>query len=175
MLIATIETQLGNMVAGSVEEGICLCEFSDRNTLEAELNDLKKYLQQEICEGENHHIKNLRLQLNEYFDGTRKLFDIPIIAPGTEFQKKVWNELLNIPYGATITYQQQSNALKNPLSIRAVASANGKNRISIIIPCHRVIGTDGSLTGYGGGLHRKKWLLNHEKKHAGKPFNNTLF
>jgi len=175
MLIAKIETQLGDMIAGSVEEGICLCEFSDRNILKAELNDLKKYLRQEIDEGENDHIKNLRLQLNEYFAGTRKLFDIPIIAPGTEFQKKVWNELLNIPYGSTISYRQQADALKNPLAIRAIASANGMNRIAIIIPCHRVIGSNGSLTGYGGGLHRKKWLLDHEKKHSSMPFDNTLF
>jgi AraC family transcriptional regulator of adaptative response/methylated-DNA-[protein]-cysteine methyltransferase len=175
MLIAKIETQLGAMIAGSVEEGICMCEFSDRNTLESELNALKKYLQQEIHEGENDHIKNLRRQIDEYFAGTRKLFDIPLVTPGTEFQKKVWNELLNIPYGATRTYQQQAAALSNPLAIRAMASANGMNRISIIIPCHRVIGSDGSLTGYGGGLHRKKWLLDHEKKHSGAPFENTLF
>ena len=175
MLIAKIETQLGDMIAGSVDEGICMCEFSDRNTLKAELDDLKKYLQQEIVEGENDHIKNLRIQLSEYFAGVRKLFDIPLVIPGTEFQKKVWNELLNIPYGYTISYRQQAEALKNPLAIRAVASANGMNRISIIIPCHRVIGSNGSLTGYGGGLHRKKWLLDHEKTHSNIPFENTLF
>jgi len=175
MLIAKIETQLGDMIAGSVDEGICMCEFSDRNTLKAELDDLKKYLQQEIVEGENDHIKNLRLQLSEYFAGVRKLFDIPLVIPGTEFQKKVWNELLNIPYGYTISYRQQAEALKNPLAIRAVASANGMNRISIIIPCHRVIGSNGSLTGYGGGLHRKKWLLDHEKTNSNMPFENTLF
>ena len=175
MLISNIETQLGVMIAGAVDEGICMCEFSDRNTLEAELNDLKRYLKQEIIEGENDHIKNLRLQLNEYFAGTLKFFDIPLVTPGTEFQKKVWNELLNIPYGVTRSYKQQAAALNNPLSIRAVANANGMNRIAIIIPCHRVIGSDGSLTGYAGGLHRKKWLLDHEKKHSGTTLNNTLF
>ena len=175
MFIAQIETQLGTMIAGSVEEGICILEFSDKNNLEAELNKLKKYLKQEIIEGENDHIKNLRFQLDEYFAGTRKHFDIPLVMYGTEFQKKVWNELINIPYGATISYQQQADAMQIPLSIRAVANANGMNRISIIIPCHRVIGSDGSLTGYAGGLHRKKWLLDHEKKYSGKPFNNSLF
>ena len=175
MLIDKIETQLGIMIAGSVDEGICMCEFSDRNSLETELNDLKRYLQQEISEGENDHIKNLRLQINEYFAGTRKLFNIPLITPGTEFQKRVWNELMNIPYGSTISYLQQAIAINNPLSVRAVANANGMNRISIIIPCHRVIGSNGSLTGYGGGLHRKKWLLEHEKKYSGIPFDNTLF
>ena len=175
MLIAKVETPLGDVVAGAVDEGICLCEFSGGNRLEAELDDLKKYLRQEIVEGENDHIKNIRIQLNEYFAGTRKHFDIPLVTPGTEFQKKVWNELLNIPYGRTVSYRQQADALKNPLAIRAVANANGMNRISIIIPCHRVIGSDGGLTGYGGGLHRKKWLLEHEKKHSGMPLNNTLF
>ena len=175
MLIARIETQLGDMIAGSVEEGICMFEFGDRNTLSTEYNDLKRYLQQEIYEGENDHIRNLRLQINEYFVGIRKLFDIPLITPGTEFQKKVWNELLNIPYGSVITYRQQADALKNSLAIRAIANTNGMNRIAIIIPCHRVIGSNGSLTGYGGGLHRKKWLIEHEKKHSGMPFDNTLF
>ena len=175
MLIATIETQLGAMIAGSVDEGICMFEFSDRNNLEAELNGLKKYLRQEITKGENNHITNLRRQIDEYFAGTRKKFDIPLITPGTEFQQKVWNELLNIPYGVTRSYLQQADALKNPLAIRAVAKANGTNQIAIIIPCHRVIGSNGSLTGYAGGLHRKKWLLDHEKKHSGIPFDNTLF
>ena len=85
---------------------------------------------------------------------------------GTEFQKKVWSELLNIPYGKTATYQQMANTLGDPKVIRAAASANGKNPISIVIPCHRVIGSDGSLTGYAGGLHRKKWLLEHENPSA---------
>ena len=175
MLISKIETPLGIMIAGSVDGGICMCEFSDRNTLEAEFNELKIYLKQEISEGENDHIKNLRLQLDEYFSGARKLFDIPLVAPGTEFQKKVWNELLNIPYGSTISYKQQAAALKNLPAIRAIANANGMNRISIIIPCHRVIGSNGSLTGYGGGLHRKKWLLDHEKRYSGSLFEKTLF
>ena len=175
MFITNIDTPLGVMIAGSVEEGICMFEFNDRNTLESELNKLKKYLKQEISEGENDHIKNLRVQINEYFAGARKFFDIPLVTPGTEFQKKVWNELLNIPYGTTISYQQQAEALKNPLSVRAVANANGMNRISIIIPCHRVIGSNGSLTGYGGGLHRKKWLLDHEKNYSDKTFDSTLF
>ena len=175
MLISKVETQLGAMIAGSVDEGICMFEFSDRNTLEAEYNDLKNYCKQEIVEGENEHIKNLKLQIDEYFAGTRKIFDLPIVAPGTEFQKRVWAELMNIPYGVTRSYRQQADALESPLSIRAVANANGMNRIAIIIPCHRVIGSDGSLTGYGGGLHRKKWLLDHEKKHSGQPFSTPLF
>ena len=101
-------------------------------------------------------------QLNEYFEGERQNFDLLINPEGTEFQKKVWNSLLEIPYGKTMSYLEHSKKLGDVKAIRAVASANGKNPLWIIIPCHRVVGSDGSLTGYAGGLHRKKWLLNHE-------------
>lgn len=101
-------------------------------------------------------------QLKEYFNRTRKTFDLKLNPEGTEFQKKVWQELQEIPYGKTKTYQQMAKSLGDPKVIRAAASANGKNPIAIIIPCHRVIGSDGSLTGYAGGLERKKWLLAHE-------------
>lgn len=174
MLVSRIETPVGTMIAGSVAEGICLFEFGDRDTLEATIGKIKKHVQQEITEGENAHIKSLRTQVDEYFSGTRKVFDIPLVMHGTEFQKKVWNELLKIPYGAVISYRRQACLLKSPLSVRAVAGANGMNRIAVIIPCHRVTGSDGSLTGYGGGLDRKRWLLNHEKKYS-LPFNSTLF
>lgn len=101
-------------------------------------------------------------QLEEYFKGVRKQFDLNLNPQGSEFQKRVWKELTKIPYSKTISYQELANRLKDPLVIRAAASANGKNPIAVIIPCHRVIGSDGSLTGYTGGLHRKKWLLDHE-------------
>ena len=101
-------------------------------------------------------------QLTEYFEGKRQIFDLQLNPSGTSFQKKVWEALLDIPYGKTLSYMQLSKILGDPKAIRAVAAANGKNPIWIIIPCHRVIGSDGSLTGYAGGLHRKKWLLNHE-------------
>tara|TARA_R100001369_G_scaffold92686_1_gene139121 strand:- start:1971 stop:2456 length:486 start_codon:yes stop_codon:yes gene_type:complete len=101
-------------------------------------------------------------QLTEYFEGNRKDFNIPLNPQGTEFQQKVWSQLQKIPFSKTTSYQKMANALGDPKVIRAAASANGKNPISIIIPCHRVIGSDGSLTGYAGGLHRKKWLLQHE-------------
>ncbi|NNF31857.1 MAG: methylated-DNA--[protein]-cysteine S-methyltransferase [Flavobacteriaceae bacterium] len=101
-------------------------------------------------------------QLNEYFGKKRKKFSLKLNPEGTEFQKKVWDALLNVEFGKTQTYQQIANKLGDPKVIRAAASANGKNPIAIIIPCHRIIGSDGSLTGYAGGLHRKKWLLEHE-------------
>ena len=101
-------------------------------------------------------------QLEEYFNGNRTEFDLKLNPQGTEFQQKVWNELLNIPFNKTRTYLEQSKELGDPKAIRAVAAANGKNPIWIVIPCHRVLGSDGSLTGYAGGLWRKKWLLAHE-------------
>ncbi len=101
-------------------------------------------------------------QLQEYFRGERKSFDLTLNPDGTDFQKKVWEELLNIPFGKTMSYLDLSKKLGDVKAIRAVAAANGKNPIWIIIPCHRVIGSDGSLTGYAGGLHRKKWLIGHE-------------
>ena len=102
------------------------------------------------------------LQLNEYFDGKRTDFKFKMNATGTEFQKKVWNELLKVPFGKTASYQEITNKLGDPKAIRAVANANGKNPLWIVVPCHRVIGSDGSLTGYAGGLWRKKWLLDFE-------------
>lgn len=163
------------MIAGAVEEGICLLEFSDRRMLNTEYKDLARYLKTTIREGESKHFKILRIQLKEYFAGIRKEFSIPLVTPGTPFQKAVWKELMNIPFGTTRSYLDQSVALGKPESIRAVANANGMNRVSIIIPCHRVIGSDGNLTGYGGGLKRKRWLLDHEKKYSGKAFEMTLF
>ncbi len=107
-------------------------------------------------------LQNCVNQLNEYFKGKRTEFDLKLNPQGTSFQKTVWEELNKIPYGSTRTYLEQTKLIGDPKAIRAVASANGKNPIWIVIPCHRVIGSDGSLTGYAGGLWRKKWLLNHE-------------
>ncbi|GAA3972677.1 methylated-DNA--[protein]-cysteine S-methyltransferase [Mucilaginibacter dorajii] len=106
-------------------------------------------------------------QLQEYFAGKRKTFDFSIKQPGTDFQQQVWQCLLSIEYGTTTTYMQQSNLMKNPLAIRAIAAANGKNNLWVVVPCHRVIGSDGSLTGYAGGLWRKQWLLDHEARIMG--------
>jgi AraC family transcriptional regulator of adaptative response/methylated-DNA-[protein]-cysteine methyltransferase len=170
-----IETELGIMIAGAVDEGICLLEFSDRRMLNAEYKDLARHFKTTIGAGENRHFKTLIKQLKEYFEGTRKEFTVTLVTPGTDFQQAVWKELMKIPYGTTRSYLEQAGALGKSESIRAVANANGMNRISIIIPCHRVIGSDGQLTGYGGGLKRKKWLIDHEKRHSGKAFDLSLF
>jgi AraC family transcriptional regulator of adaptative response/methylated-DNA-[protein]-cysteine methyltransferase len=163
--ITRIEIPLGTMFAGAVEQGICLLEFTDRKMLETELKSLAKLLNANIIQGANKHFELLKQELDEYFEGRRNAFTVPLFTPGTEFQESVWRELQNIPFGSTRSYKQQAIALGKPEAVRAVANANGMNRISIIIPCHRVIGNDGSLTGYGGGLWRKKWLLDMEKKY----------
>jgi AraC family transcriptional regulator of adaptative response/methylated-DNA-[protein]-cysteine methyltransferase len=166
--ITRIESVLGPLFAAATDEGICLLEFTDRKMLEIELKSLTKLFGSSILHGENNHLHNLRIQLGEYFAGERKEFELPLVMPGTDFQKKVWNELLNISYGTTRSYKQQSIAIGNRGAVRAVANANGMNRIAIIIPCHRVIGDDGHLTGYGGGIWRKKFLLDLERRYSGK-------
>jgi AraC family transcriptional regulator of adaptative response/methylated-DNA-[protein]-cysteine methyltransferase len=170
-----IETPLGEMVAGATKDGICLLEFSDRKKLPSEFDDLTNLLETTVKEGRNKHFRLLKKQLKEYFTGKRKEFSIPLISPGTEFQVEVWKELRKIPYGETRSYNHQAEALKNSGAVRAVAHANAMNRIAIIIPCHRVIGSDGRLIGYGGGLKRKQWLLDHEKKYSGKAVDLELF
>jgi AraC family transcriptional regulator of adaptative response/methylated-DNA-[protein]-cysteine methyltransferase len=150
------------MFACATRQGVCLLDFSDRRMLETEFVDLRKRLHAVILPGKNAHLDHLQVELHEYFDRQRKIFTVPLHTPGTSFQQSVWNLLQTIPYGATRTYKQQAQTLGKPKAIRAVASANGHNRVSILIPCHRVIGSDGSLVGYGGGLHRKQWLLDLE-------------
>lgn len=158
----TFFSPLGRMAALATAEGICLLEFTLRRT-EIDLAGLRKYWGEfEIVDEMNDHLQLLEKELKEYFQGTLKEFTVPLVYPGTDFQVKVWDALRDIPFGTTRSYRQQSLMLRNPGAIRAVGSANGANRIAILIPCHRVIGEDGSLTGYAGGLHRKKWLLDHE-------------
>lgn len=161
-----IETPLGTMLACATNKGICLLEFSDRKMLETELKSIAKLLNATIIQGNNEHFDTLEIQLQEYFNGNRKEFSIPLHTPGTDFQNKVWTALQRIPYGKTKSYKEQAITTGNPESVRAVANANGMNRISIIIPCHRVIGSDGQLTGYGGGLWRKKYLLELEEQNS---------
>lgn len=163
--LTSFETPLGTMFAGAVEQGICLLEFTDRKMLETEFKLLTRLLNATIIQGDNKHFALLNQQLDEYFVGKRKEFSIPLVTPGSAFQQLVWKELQNIPYGSTRSYKQQAIALKKPEAVRAVANANGMNRIAIIIPCHRVIGSDGNLTGYAGGLWRKKWMLDLENEY----------
>jgi methylated-DNA-[protein]-cysteine S-methyltransferase len=149
MKTAFINTPVGILELKGDAEGLASVLFKD------EENDV-------VSEKIPKELKDAALQLQEYFEGNRKEFNLKLSPEGTDFQKRVWEELQQIPFGKTTSYQQMANTLGDPKVIRAAASANGKNPISIIIPCHRVIGSDGSLTGYAGGLHRKKWLLEFE-------------
>jgi O-6-methylguanine DNA methyltransferase len=165
--LTDIETPLGKMTAGCTNEGICLLEFTDRKEYQKEIVQIEKHFNSSAKFAKHKLHKEVIKQLEEYFSGKRKTFGLAINVPGTEFQKKVWNALIDVPYGKTRTYLEQSKTLGNPKAIRAIAKANGNNRISIIIPCHRIIGTNGNLIGYGGGLWRKKWLLQHEQNYSG--------
>jgi len=160
--IVQLPTPLCPMAACASSRGVCLLEFTDNRRLERELHDLVKRLNAVILTGTNPHLDQLQNELQAYFAGQLKEFTVPLHTPGTEFQEAAWKILQDIPYGETRSYKQQAIAVGNPQAVRAVAAANGQNRVSIVIPCHRVIGADGSLTGYGGGLDRKKWLLDHE-------------
>jgi AraC family transcriptional regulator of adaptative response/methylated-DNA-[protein]-cysteine methyltransferase len=154
------------MLAGATEEGICLLEFTDRPMLETQFARLQTRLNAKMLPGESQWFPQLDGQLQEYFSGNRTEFDLPLIVPGTEFQQRVWSALREIPYGRTRSYAEQAESIGQPSAVRAVARANGDNRLSILIPCHRVIGADGKLTGYGGGLWRKQRLLELEERIA---------
>nr|WP_228451066.1 methylated-DNA--[protein]-cysteine S-methyltransferase [Marnyiella aurantia] len=158
-----IKTPVGSMYAAAVEAGICMLEFGDRSTLESTLTKIATALNGRVVPGNNPHFDLLERELAEYFNCSRKVFTVPLSPIGTDFQKKVWEVLRQIPYGETWTYSRQAALLGDVKKVRAVANANGFNRISIIIPCHRVIGSNGTLTGYGGGVWRKQKLLELER------------
>ena len=151
----------------STDKGICLLEFYDRKELNAEIGSLEEYYNLKRTSGKNSWIEQLETELKAYFNGTSQKFNVALDVNGTEFQERVWNALLDIPFGKTRTYKEQAVNLGDLKAIRAVATANGKNKLAILIPCHRVIGSDGSLTGYAGGLDRKRFLLNLEREIAG--------
>jgi len=161
-----IETPIGPMVAGANNEGVCLLEFADRRGLEASYNDMRKRFAAAVLPGENKILTQLREELGRYFAGELRRFTVPVFVRGTEFQEKVWRELRKIPHGQTASYEDIAERLGNFRAVRAVARANGTNRVCILIPCHRVIAKDGSLSGYGGGVWRKRLLLELEKGSA---------
>ncbi len=144
-----IDSPLGSICIRASERGITDVIFSNEPATDL----LSK----------NRFIKNCKSQLQEYFEGKRKVFDVEIDYYGTQFQKLVWLELLKIPFGSSVSYLALASRLGNKNKIRAVAKANSQNRISILVPCHRIIGANGELVGYSGGLWRKKWLLEHEE------------
>ena len=159
-----IDTPLGPMIAVADDHGLRLLEFVDRRATERELSILRKRLQTNIVPGEHGHLTATRRQLADYFSGKKLKFDLPLAPIGSDFQLRAWRILQSIPVGETRSYSWMAKRLGDENARRAVGRANGTNMICIIIPCHRVIRADGTLCGYGGGLWRKKWLLDHERR-----------
>ena len=166
LLSKWIESPLGAILALADDDGLYVFDWVDRRGLEREIVRLRAKTKFVIVPGSHRVLDQATLEIAEYFEGKRKSFTLPLAPRGTDFQRRVWDALLNIPAGETRSYADIARSIGQPSAVRAVARANGDNFRGIIIPCHRVIGSDGSLTGYGGGLARKQWLLDHEKKMA---------
>lgn len=161
----------GELILASFEDSLCLCDWVQGQHSEATFRKLEKALKSSISSGNSEVIRHTKQQLDAYFNGQVIAFDVPLLLIGTEFQQQVWRSLEQIAYGTTISYATQASRLGCPQAVRAVANANGRNPISIILPCHRVIGSNGKLTGYGGGLDKKRWLLDRESRSL---FSNTI-
>lgn len=164
LFVERIETPLGAMVAVADDVGLRVLEFADRRALERELTILRRSLRMSIVPGEHPYLEAIREQIAEYFAGKRSKFTVPLAPVGSDFQQRAWKILQSIPSAETRSYFWMADKLGNPGASRAVGRANGTNMLAIVIPCHRVIRADGNLCGYGGGLWRKKWLLEHERK-----------
>ena len=163
-----LDSKLGRMIGGATNKGVCLLEFVDRKSLNTILTKLEKKHRVPLLHGTTALLEKLQIEVNAYFSGEINQLSVPLDVRGTDFQLEVWQELVKIPYGETRSYNDIARAINRPSAVRAVGNANGDNNIGIIIPCHRVIGNDGDLTGYGGGLWRKKKLLDHEKRYLRK-------
>jgi AraC family transcriptional regulator of adaptative response/methylated-DNA-[protein]-cysteine methyltransferase len=166
VVTALVESPLGRLILGASSKGLCLCEFTDRRMLEFQMKTLHRRFDAAIVPGTNDFIEHAKRELEEYFAGKLKKFKVKLNYPGTDFQRNVWSELIRIPYGETIAYADLAKRVGIPGAVRAVGTANGMNRIGIIIPCHRVVNKNGMLGGYGGGVWRKKWLLELELKNS---------
>ncbi|MDQ2961746.1 MAG: trifunctional transcriptional activator/DNA repair protein Ada/methylated-DNA--[protein]-cysteine S-methyltransferase [Pseudomonadota bacterium] len=161
------DTPLGAMLALAADEGLALLEFVDRRGLEREIEVMQNRLERPILPGVHRYLAQIGDELAAYFSGRELTFATPLALRGSPFQRVVWNALLAIPPGATRSYAEIAATIGRGTAVRAVGRANGDNRLCLVVPCHRVIGADGALTGYGGGLWRKQWLLEHERAHAG--------
>ena len=157
------KTKYANYILGSFEDRLCLVDSRNEKKRKTIDDRLKRSLNADFIEQDDEILQRTKKELDEYFNLQRKEFDIPLIMVGTDFQKRVWNALMKIPYGTTSTYLQLAKDIGHKKAVRAVANANGANPIGIIIPCHRIIGSDGRLTGYAGGLPLKRSLLELEK------------
>jgi len=171
MVTSWLDTPLGPMIACATGRGVCLLEFGDRRALETQYKTLQRLFNLRLTPGRNRHITRLGQELDAYFARKCKRFTVPLEYPGTPFQRGVWEELLRIPYGQTRSYEDVALAVGAKTSHRAVARANGMNRLAIVVPCHRVLKKDGGLAGYGGGLWRKQFLLDLERtRETGQSF-----
>ncbi|MBA2113033.1 bifunctional transcriptional activator/DNA repair enzyme AdaA [Bremerella alba] len=164
ILVDRLLTPLGPMLAAGSDAGLCLLEFADRKMLPKQFERISKLFAQPILPGTHPVLTLAAEQIQQYFDGTRAEFTLPLRLDGTSFQETVWNNLLEIPYGQTSSYKQLAQQVGKPNASRAIGRTNGDNRLAIVVPCHRVVRSDGHLCGYAGGLWRKKWLLEHERK-----------
>ncbi len=163
LLVTRIETPIGAMVAAAVDEGIAVLDFADRRATRTALRNASQRLRATPTIGRNDHLDELETQLTDYFAGSRRTtFDLPLARRGTAFEESVWSWLQTIPSGETRTYAEGAAEVGRPRAVRAIGRANGRNPVAIVVPCHRVIGSDGDLTGYGGGLWRKRALLDLE-------------
>lgn len=162
------DSPYGTLMLGSIAERLCLCDWAASRHRKCTDARLKRILKAEYVVRPSDVMRRTMTELEEYFRGTRTTFSIPLLMTGTEFQKKVWQSLLAIPYGTTISYGEEARRIGKPAAVRAVANANGANPMSIIVPCHRVIGSDGTLSGYGGGVAVKKWLLQLEQSNMAR-------
>ncbi len=161
--LSWLDTKLGSMIALADEEFLYFLMFSDMKDLNKRIEKLKSCMKAEIMAGKTDPICSIKDEIDRYFSGNLKNFKTPLYLEGTLFQQMAWEELQRIPYGTTRSYREQANLIGNSKAYRAVANANGKNPIPIVVPCHRIIHNDGGFGGYGGGLSRKKWLLDHER------------
>jgi len=164
--INRVATPLGSMIMGVSDQGLCLLEFAERRMLDTQLKRLRQHMGRVFLPGDHPLMHQVKHELDAYFDGGLRVFSVPLQAPGTVFQESVWNALREIPYGEMRSYSAIAGRISHPDAVRAVGRANGDNRISIMIPCHRVVGAAGELTGYGGGLWRKEYLLAMEHAQA---------
>ncbi len=162
------DSPCGELLLGSYGYRLCLCDWQVERHRGHVDDRLRRILKAGFGQGVSPVIEMAKAQLDGYFSGERRSFDVPLLFVGTEFQKRVWNELLTIPYGTTISYGDMAGNIGMSAAVRAVANANGANSLSVFAPCHRVIGSNGSLTGYGGGLAAKKFLLELEQSVANK-------
>lgn len=170
-----LPTPLGPMIAVANGRGLLLLEFADRPMLPTQLRRVERLSRGTVVEGEHEVLDQTRRELGEYFLGHRDAFTVPLVIDGSPFQTAVWYQLLSVPFGKSTSYDAIARAINHPGGARAVGRANGDNRLAIIVPCHRVINADGSLSGYGGGKRRKRWLLAHERRGSQLAFDGFDF